>query len=162
MDELGNHSVPRGNHRGATDRLREMLAQAVRDHAADQRSNAGVVEDIRQRVEEMAAAIAGLAEKVCALDARLERLDERHDDQYDRLTSLEETLLLLAEALLCPGAREGAVSSGAWGLPGATGLSCAVCRRFTWTGPTPRSWTRRTRSAATATGSRSMIRRWST
>jgi hypothetical protein len=39
---------------------------------------------------------------VAALDTRLERLDERHDDQYDRLTSLEETLLVLAEALLCP------------------------------------------------------------
>jgi hypothetical protein len=100
MDEPGNHNAPRGNnHRGAADRLREMLAQG---NVADQRSNASVIEDIRQRVDGIAVAIASLADKVGALDTRLERLDERHDDQYDRLTSLEETLLVLAEALLCP------------------------------------------------------------
>jgi hypothetical protein len=103
MDELGNHIEPR-NQRGAADRLREMLAQTARDHAADQRLNTSVLEDMRQRVDGIAVAIASLADKVAALDTRLERLDERHDDQYDRLTSLEETLLLLAEALLRPGA----------------------------------------------------------
>lgn len=103
MDELGNHIVPRANHRPpAADRLRELLARAAQDHAANQRSTALMLEDIRRRIDVLAAAVAGLADKVGALDTRLERLDERHDDQYDRLTSLEETLLILAEALLRP------------------------------------------------------------
>jgi hypothetical protein len=101
------------------------------------------MDELGRRIDVLAAAVAGLADKVGALDARLERLDERHDDQYDRLTSLQETLLVLAEAL---------------GRP-AGELSCAVCP---WSVRTPTSWTRRTRSAVTGSGSRSATRRWST
>ena len=49
MDQPGNHILIRGNQTGAADRMRELLARTVQDHVADQRSNAGALEDIRQR-----------------------------------------------------------------------------------------------------------------
>ena len=51
MDQPGNHIALRGNQAGAADRMRELLARTVQDHFADQRSNAGALEDIRQRME---------------------------------------------------------------------------------------------------------------
>src|ERR1700719_2750524 len=51
MDQPGNHILLRGNQAGAADRMRELLARTVQDHVADQRSNAGALEDIRQRME---------------------------------------------------------------------------------------------------------------
>src|SRR5579864_8409734 len=51
MDQPGNHVLLRGNQAGAADRMRELLARTVQDHVADQRSNAGALEDIRQRME---------------------------------------------------------------------------------------------------------------
>src|SRR5205085_142026 len=114
-----NHLQPHVNRPGAADRLREMLARTAQDHVSGQRSNASALEDIRQRLDGLAAAIVGLTEKLAALDARLERIDERHEDHYDRvsaieghlgeqgqgLSSLEDSLLILAEALLCPQGR---------------------------------------------------------
>ena len=51
MDQPGNHILLRGNQPGAADRMRELLARTVQDHVADQRSNAGTLEEIRQRME---------------------------------------------------------------------------------------------------------------
>jgi hypothetical protein len=51
MDQPGNHILLRGNQPGVADRMRELLARTVQDHVADQRSNAGALEEIRQRME---------------------------------------------------------------------------------------------------------------
>ena len=51
MDQPGNHILLRGNQPAAADRMRELLARTVQDHVADSRSNAGALEDIRQRME---------------------------------------------------------------------------------------------------------------
>jgi hypothetical protein len=52
MDQPGNHITLGGSHQpGAADRMRELLARTGQDHVADQRSNAGALEDIRQRME---------------------------------------------------------------------------------------------------------------
>jgi hypothetical protein len=51
MDQPGNHILLRGNQPAAADRMRELLARTVQDQFADQRSNAGALEDIRQRME---------------------------------------------------------------------------------------------------------------
>src|SRR5579862_2273831 len=79
-----------GQH-AATDRMRELLARTVHDHILEERSTAAALQDIRQRLDALdgASAIAttldALAASLGALDskltARLERLDERLDDQ---------------------------------------------------------------------------------
>ena len=51
MDQPGNHILLRGNQSAAADRMRELLARTVQDQFADQRSNAGAIHDIRQRME---------------------------------------------------------------------------------------------------------------
>jgi hypothetical protein len=51
MDQPGNHILLRGDQPAAADRMRELLARTVQDQFADQRSNAGTVEDIRRRME---------------------------------------------------------------------------------------------------------------
>ncbi|HMI27008.1 MAG TPA: hypothetical protein VK594_21210, partial [Streptosporangiaceae bacterium] len=51
MDQPGNHILFRGNQPAAADRMRELLARTVQDQFADQRSNAGAIDDIRQRME---------------------------------------------------------------------------------------------------------------
>ena len=51
MDQPGNHILLRGNQPAAADRMRELLARTVQNQFADQRSNAGAIDDIRQRME---------------------------------------------------------------------------------------------------------------
>jgi len=51
MDQPTNHFLLRGNQTGAADRMRELLARTVQDQIADQRSAAGALEDISQRLE---------------------------------------------------------------------------------------------------------------
>jgi hypothetical protein len=46
MDQPGNHILLRGNQPPA-DRMRELLARTVQDQFADQRSNAGAIDDVR-------------------------------------------------------------------------------------------------------------------
>jgi hypothetical protein len=167
MDQPGNNhlllraSQPatpayNGQH-AAAERMRELLARTVHDHLVEERSVAGLLQEIRLRldtldqaggsgltatVDGLSATIDGLAATLGALDskltARLERLDERLDDQYDRarsidgkldaqagaieelvaravsattgdilmrISSLEDTVLTLAEALLRPALR---------------------------------------------------------
>ena len=91
------------------DRMRELLARTVHDHIVEERSVASALADIRRRLESLdysgapgatvdgvAATVDGLAATMGALDgkltARLERLDERLDDQYDRVRSIDGKL----------------------------------------------------------------------
>ena len=165
MDQPGNnHLLVRasqpaapaynGQH-AAADRMRELLARTVHDHLVEERSVAAMLQEIRLRldavdetsgtaaiIDGLSATIDGLAATLGTLDskltARLERLDERLDDQYDRarsidakldgqsaaleetvarvvtaatgditarISSLEDTVLTLAEALLRPALR---------------------------------------------------------
>ena len=90
-----------GQH-AATDRMRELLARTVHDHILEERSTAAALQDIRQRLDALdgataiAATLDGLAASLGALDskltARLERLDERLDDQYDRVRAIESAI----------------------------------------------------------------------
>jgi hypothetical protein len=109
MDQSGNnHLLLRANQAGppdyngqhaATDRMRELLARTVHDHIIEERSTAAALQDIRQRLAALdgataiAATLDGLAASLGALDskltARLERLDERLDDQYDRVRAID-------------------------------------------------------------------------
>jgi chromosome segregation ATPase len=117
MDQSGNNhlllrasqSAPpayNGQHPVA-DRMRELLARTVHDHIVEERTVASELQEIRLRLEAMgaedgasvtgiAATIDGLAATLGTLDskltARLERLDERLDDQYDRARSIDGKL----------------------------------------------------------------------
>jgi hypothetical protein len=115
MDQSGdNHLVLRasqsalpaynGQHAAVADRMRELLACTVHDHLVEERSVASALHEIRLRLDAMdetsgtgiAATIDGLAATLGTLDrkltARLERLDERLDDQYDRVRSIDGKL----------------------------------------------------------------------
>ena len=112
MDQSGNnHLLLRANQSGppdyngqhaATDRMRELLARTVHDHIIEERSTAAALQDIRQRLAALdgataiAATLDGLAASLGALDskltARLERLDERLDDQYDRVRAIDSAV----------------------------------------------------------------------
>jgi hypothetical protein len=114
MDQPGNNhlllrasqSAPpayNGQH-AVADRMRELLARTVHDHLVEERSVASALQEIRLRLDAMdessasaiAATIDGLAATLGTLDskltARLERLDERLDDQYDRVRSIDGKL----------------------------------------------------------------------
>jgi hypothetical protein len=117
MDQSGNNhlllrasqSAPpayNGQH-AVADRMRELLARTVHDHLVEERSVASELLEIRLRLDAMdsldgtsgtgvAATIDGLAATLGTLDSklthRLERLDERLDDQYDRVRSIDGKL----------------------------------------------------------------------
>jgi hypothetical protein len=115
MDQSGNnHLLLRatqsgppaynGQQHAVADRMRELLARTVHDHIVEERSVASALQEIRLRLDAMddpsaaaiAATIDGLAATLGTLDnkltARLERLDERLDDQYDRVRSVDGKL----------------------------------------------------------------------
>jgi uncharacterized protein YceH (UPF0502 family) len=117
MDQPGNnHPLLRASQSAApvyngqhpvADRMRELLARTVHDHIVEERSVASALQEIRLRLDAMGAAdgssvtaiaatIDGLAATLGTLDskltARLERLDERLDDQYDRARSIDGKL----------------------------------------------------------------------
>ncbi|MGH2928957.1 MAG: hypothetical protein ACRDL8_12200 [Solirubrobacteraceae bacterium] len=121
MDQSGNNhlllrasqSPPpalNGQH-VAADRMRELLARTVHDHIVEERSVANALQEIRLRLDSMdetsvtgiAVTIDGLAATLGTLDskliARIERLDERLDDQYDRVRSVDGKLDAQAAAL---------------------------------------------------------------
>ena len=117
MDQSGNnHQLLRatqpappaynGQH-AAADRMRELLARTVHDHIVEERSVVGALQEIRLRLDAiaaqdsgdatgLAATLDGLAATLGTLDrkltARLERLDERFDDQYDRVRLVDGKL----------------------------------------------------------------------
>ena len=92
MDQPGNNhlllraSQPpspayNGQH-AAADRMRELLARTVHDHLVEERS-------VTSALDGLAATLGALDSK---LTARLERLDERLDDQYDRVRAMDGKL----------------------------------------------------------------------
>jgi hypothetical protein len=114
MDQSGNNhlllraSQPappayNGQHAVAV-RMRELLARTVHDHIVEEGSVATALQEICVRLDAMddsgvtaiAATIDGVAATLDTLDgkltARLERLDERLDDQYDRVRSFDGKL----------------------------------------------------------------------
>jgi hypothetical protein len=114
MDQSGNNhlllrasqSAPpayNGQHAVAV-RMRELLARTVHDHIVEEGSVATALQEISLRLDAMddssvtaiAATVDGLAATLGTLDskltARLERLDERLDDQYDRVRSFDGKL----------------------------------------------------------------------
>ena len=96
MDRPGNHILLRGNQPAAADRMRELLARTVQDQFANQRSNAGAIDDIRQRMEGLEWLVNEVRER------ELPGMTAQLDGLARQLGSLEETVLTLAEALLRP------------------------------------------------------------
>ncbi len=114
MDQSGNnHPLLRASqsaspaHNGqhaVADRMRELLARTVHDHIVEERSVASALAEIRLRLDAIddsgvtaiAATVDGLAATLGRVDskltARLERLDERLDDQYDRVRWVDRKL----------------------------------------------------------------------
>jgi hypothetical protein len=114
MDQSGtNHLLLRASqpappaHNGqhvVAVRMRELLARTVHDHIVEEGSVATALQEIGLRLDAMddsgvttiAATVDGLAATLGTLDgkltARLERLDERLDDQYDRVRSFDGKL----------------------------------------------------------------------
>src|SRR5712692_6625758 len=93
MDQPGDHVLLRGNQPGAADGMRELLARTVQDHVADQRSNAGVLEDIRQRMEGLEWLVKEVREReVPAMTARLDGLAQHLDETTQRPPQWAESL----------------------------------------------------------------------
>src|SRR5580698_11022019 len=94
MDQPGNHILLRGNQPGAVpDRMRELLARTVQDHVADQRSNAGALEDIRQRMEGLEWLMKEVREReLPGLTEHLDGLAGHLDDAAQRPPAWAESL----------------------------------------------------------------------
>jgi hypothetical protein len=93
MDQPANHILLRGNQPGAADRMRELLARTVQDHVADQRSNAGVLEDIRQRMEGVEWLVKEVREReIPGMTYRLDGLAKHLDETAGRPPRWAESL----------------------------------------------------------------------
>jgi chromosome segregation ATPase len=93
MDQPGNHVLLRGNQPGAADRMRELLARTVQDHVADQRSNAGTLEDIRQRMEGLEWLVKEVREReIPGMSGRLDGLVQHFDDTASKPPQWAESL----------------------------------------------------------------------
>src|SRR5260370_10916690 len=103
MDQPGNHILLRGNQAGAADRMRELLARTVQDHVADQRSNAGALEDIRQRMEGLEWLVKEVREReMPGLAARLAGPARPLDPAAPKPPGRAETLAEHIEGLRTP------------------------------------------------------------
>src|SRR5690242_2481163 len=93
MDQPGSHTLIRGNQ-PAADRMRELLARTVQDQFTDQRSNAGALEDIRQRMEGLEWLVKEVREReVPGMTTQLEELTRRLDESTaERLAGQLEPL----------------------------------------------------------------------
>jgi ABC-type transporter Mla subunit MlaD len=93
MDQPGTHVLLRGNQPAAADRMRELLARTVQDHVSDQRSNAGALEDIRQRMEGLEWLVKEVREReVAGLTAQLDDLGKRLDESTQKPPQWAESL----------------------------------------------------------------------
>ena len=100
MDQPGNHILLRGNQPGAADRMRELLARTVQDHVADQRSNAGALEDIRQRMEGLEWLVKEVREReIPGMTDRLDGLTRHLDETTQRPPQWAESLAEHIEVL---------------------------------------------------------------
>jgi hypothetical protein len=92
MDQSGSHTLIRGNQ-PAADRMRELLARTVQDQFTDQRSNAGALEDIRQRMEGLEWLVKEVREReVPGMTAQLDELGRRLDESTQKPPQWAETL----------------------------------------------------------------------
>ncbi len=93
MDQPGNHILLRGNQPGAADRMRELLARTVQDHVADQRSNAGALEEIRQRLEGLEWLVKEVREReIPGMTDRLDGLARHLDESTQKPPQWAESL----------------------------------------------------------------------
>ncbi len=100
MDQPGNHILLRGNQPAAADRMRELLARTVQDQFADQRSNAGALEDIRQRMEGLEWLVKEVREReVPGMTARLDGLARHLEEAAERPPQWAESLAEHIEVL---------------------------------------------------------------
>jgi len=100
MDQPGNHILLRGNQPAAADRMRELLARTVQDQFADQRSNAGALEDIRQRMEGLEWLVKEVREReVPGMTARLDSLARHLEEAAERPPQWAESLAEHIEVL---------------------------------------------------------------
>src|SRR6266853_2037834 len=128
MDQPGNHILLRGNQPGAADRMRELLARTVQDHVADQRSNAGALEDIRQRMEGLEWLVKEVREReVPGTTARLDSLARHLEEAAERPPQWAESLAEHIEVL------RSAAGSTRWAASSASSSS----RSPTSCGPGP-------------------------
>jgi hypothetical protein len=92
MDQPGSHTLIRGNQ-PAADRMRELLARTVQDQFTDQRSNAGTLEDIRQRMEGLEWLVKEVREReVPGLTTQLDELGRRLDESTQKPPQWAESL----------------------------------------------------------------------
>src|SRR6185437_12467085 len=92
MDQPGSHTLIRGNQ-PAADRMRELLARTVQDQFTDQRSNAGALEDIRQRMEGLEWLVKEVREhEVPGMTTQLEELARRLDESTQKPPQWAESL----------------------------------------------------------------------
>jgi len=105
MDQPGNHIPLGGSHQpGAADRMRELLARTVQDHVADQRSNAGALEDIRQRMEGLEWLVKEVREReIRGVTARLDGLAHHLAEAAARPPQWAESLAVHIEMLRAQG-----------------------------------------------------------
>jgi chromosome segregation ATPase len=91
MDQPGN-IVTRGSQ-PAADRMRELLARTVQDQFTDQRSNAGALEDIRQRMEGLEWLVKEVREReVPGMTGQLDELARRLDESTQKPPQWAESL----------------------------------------------------------------------
>ncbi len=100
MDQPGNHILLRGNQPAAADRMRELLARTVQDQFADQRSNAGALEDIRQRMEGLEWLVKEVREReIPGMTARLDGVARHLEEATQRPPQWAESLAEHIEVL---------------------------------------------------------------
>ena len=99
MDQPGNHILLRGNQPPA-DRMRKLLARTVQDQFADQRSNAGAIDDIRQRMEGLEWLVKEVREReVPGMTAQLDGLARQLEETAQRPPQWAESLAEHIEVL---------------------------------------------------------------
>ena len=100
MDQPGNHILLRGNQPAAADRMRELLARTVQDQFADQRSNAGAIDDVRQRMEGLEWLVKEVREQeIPGMAAQLDGLARQFEETTQRPPSWAESLAEHIEVL---------------------------------------------------------------
>jgi ABC-type transporter Mla subunit MlaD len=100
MDQPGNHILLRGNQPAAADRMRELLARTVQDQFTDQRSNAGAIDDIRQRMEGLEWLVKEVREReIPGMTAQLDGLARQLEETAQRPPQWAESLAEHIEVL---------------------------------------------------------------
>jgi len=88
-----------GASTSAADRMRELLARSSADHAATERATAAALDDIRQQLADVEAAVAEIRERAAAQRDVADWLTEQFAPQTQRLAGMSATLDGLTAAL---------------------------------------------------------------